>query len=539
MEPRRGPARDRSSATSGPAAASGCVPGAPRASAGGGTGSLPPVTDLLVIGRRPRARPAAVSRGRGRPLASLVRRHRALVLLLVAAAALRIVAVVAIYPGIWFSDSNSYIEAAATGTLSATRVDGYALVVAPFWQAGSAGALIVVQHVVGLGIVVVLYALLVHRGVSRLLALLAVVPAALDAYLIEVEHTIMSETIFHAAVVGAIALLLWKERPGLVAAVAGGLLLGYAGVVRSVAIPFIAIFVVYLLVRRVGWYPLLGFCLGCALVTAGYATVFEVQHGKFAFTESSGRFLYAKTAPFADCTKLGALPASERSLCPDPRDPLTTNEYLWGTQSPIKGLPVTADARIRDFAQRVIRHQPLRYAGVVAGGVAHYFEPGHRIGPNDYPVAAWQFPTDPRRWVYPGYRGPIRPGNPRLHRRHRLIEPSRYVGAMVTRPRLNVPASRFLHDYQRVAYTWGPLLAACLLVVALALLSRRGGGRLRLDAALLAAAALSALLVAQALSLFSYRYGLVAAILLPAAAALAWTALLEPARRAGARAAAR
>jgi hypothetical protein len=34
-------------------------------------------------------------------------------------------------------------------------------------------------------------------------------------------------------------------------------------------------------------------------------------------------------------------------------------------------------------------------------------------------------------------------------------------------------------------------------------------------------------------SVFSYRYGLVAAILLPAAAALAGTALLEPRRASG------
>jgi hypothetical protein len=482
------------------------------------------VSDLLAIRRDPAAGPVAAARSRA--LRSILRRHGPLALLLLAGAALRATALVAIYPGIWFSDSNSYIAAAATGTLSPTRVDGYALVVAPFWHAGSAGALIVVQHLVGLGIVVGLYALLVRRGVPRLLALLAVVPAALDAYLIALEHTIMSETVFHAAVVGAVAVLLWNERLSLPAALIGGVLLGYVGVVRSVAVPFVAIFVVYLLVRRVGWRALAAFCVGWALVTAGYATVFAVQHGRFAFTQSGGRFLYAKTAPFADCARLAGLPANERPLCPDPRHRLTTNVYLWGPGSPIRNLPSQADPRIRDFALRVIRAQPLTYARVVAAGVLHYFEPGHRIGANDYPVAPWQFPADPRHWGYPGYRGPIRPGNARLHRLHRLIQPNRYVGAMVRRPRTNVAASRLLHDYQRYAYAWGPLLAACLLVVALALVSRRGSWRLRLDAALLAAATLTALLVAETLSVFSYRYGLVAALLLPAAAALAGTALL-------------
>jgi hypothetical protein len=72
-----------------------------------------------------------------------------------------------------------------------------------------------------------------------------------------------------------------------------------------------------------------------------------------------------------------------------------------------------------------------------------------------------------------------------------------------------------------------------VLVVLAALVLRRGALRLRLDAALLAFSVLAMLLVATSVSVFSYRYGLVAAILLPAAAALAGTALLEPRRASG------
>jgi hypothetical protein len=103
---------------------------------------------------------------------------------------------------------------------------------------------------------------------------------------------------------------------------------------------------------------------------------------------------------------------------------------------------------------------------------------------------------------------------------------------MVGRPRFDVAASRFLHGYQRVAYTPGPVLAVCVLLVLAALVTRRGPLRLRLDAALLAAFALGALLVSQALSVFSYRYGLIAPVLLPPAAALALTALLRGRRAA-------
>ncbi len=211
------------------------------------------------------------------------------------AAALRAVALVAIYPGIWFSDSNDYVTAAATGRLSTTRVDGYAFLVAPFHALGSAGALIVLQHVLGLMTVVVLYALLVRRGVPRWIALLGVVPAALDAYLIVVEHAIMSEAVYHAALFAALACLLWRDRLGLVAAAGGGLLLGYAGIVRSVAIPLVGVVLVYLLVRRVGWRPLTVFAIGWLLVVpAATRPPSTSSTATFGFTHSGGRFLYAQ-----------------------------------------------------------------------------------------------------------------------------------------------------------------------------------------------------------------------------------------------------
>jgi hypothetical protein len=461
---------------------------------------------------------------RARALGALLRRHLALVVLVGAATMLRALALVAVYPGIWFSDANEYLEVATTGRLSVVRVQGYALFVAPFLHLGSAAALIIVQHLLGLAIVVVLYALLLRRSVPKLIAILAVVPAALDGYLIALEHMIMSETVFHAAVVGAVALLLWRERLGLLQAGVGGLLLGYAGIVRSVAVPFVAVFLAYLLVRRVGLYRVLVFSLGWALVIGGYLTMFKIQHGEFAFTRWEGRFLYAKVAPFAKCEELGALPSDERAFCPDPNRKYSSNGYLWGKGSPIHGVPLSEDARIRDFAMRVIRHEPLTYVKVVTRDTLHYFEPAHRTGKNDYGDSAWQFPSDPRYWKYPGYRGPIREGTAnRLH----TIDPSQYVNGMVDQPHTNVPASRFLHHYQRFFYTSGQLLAACLVLVLLALFRRAPGSfRLRLDATLLPASALTALIVASALSIFDFRYGLVAVILLPVAGALAGAALL-------------
>jgi hypothetical protein len=335
--------------------------------------------------------PPAVAAGRGaiaaaRAVGGGLRRHWPLALVLAAGAALRYVALVAVYPGIWFPDTNNYVREAVLEVLSTVRVGGYALVVAPFWHLGSAAALIILQHVIGLGISVVLYALLVHRGVSRPLALLAITPAALDAYLIDIEHMIMSETIFHAAVVGGIALLLWKDRPGPVALSVAGLLLGYAAIVRSVAFPFIAIFIAYLLIRRVGWRRLAAFCAAWALVTGAYAAAYDVQHGVLGFSQYGPRFLYAQVAPFADCAQLPGLPAKERALCPITVH--TTNAALWAKRSPIHHLPLRDNPRIQDFALRVIRHDPLDFLRMVGAHLVHYLSPGHHMGSNDYPVSS-------------------------------------------------------------------------------------------------------------------------------------------------------
>jgi hypothetical protein len=302
-----------------------------------------------------------------------------------------------------------------------------------------------------------------------------------------------------------------------------GLLLGFAGLVRSVGAPFVAVFVVYLAVRRLGWRSLVAFVVPWVAITAAYAALFDVQHDHFALNLTTGRYLYGQVAPFADCSQLPGLPADERAFCPDPAQPLTSNGYLWSHRSPIHDVARTEDGRIRDFALRVIRRWPGRYANVVATSFIHYFRPGHPIGPNDYAPIPWQFPLDPGTPDFPYYRGPIRP--------HQADDPwyypSTYVSRMVSHAHTNAGVSRFLRGYQRVGFTQGPLLAACVLVAVAALFRRGRHWRLRLDGALLAAAGLSALLLAALLSVFSYRYVFTAVVLLPPAAALSLTALLR------------
>jgi hypothetical protein len=250
-----------------------------------------------------------------------------------------------------------------------------------------------------------------------------------------------------------------------------------------------------------------------------------MQHGKFGFIDSGGRFLYGEVAPFIDCSRLPDLPRNERVLCPPGGIPQTPTTAMWSAKSPILKLPPESDALVRDFAQRVLRDQPLTYTRIAVHDFLHYFEPGHRTGPNDPALGPWQFPADPNHWAVRGYHGPIRPADGDPH------GPKPPINRMVGKPRTNVPASRFLHDYQRWVFLTGPVLATCLIIVLAAFVLRRGARRLRLDAAFIAAAVVASLVVVVAVSMFSYRYGLAAVLLLPVAAALGGSALLEPTSR--------
>ena len=59
---------------------------------------------------------------------------------------------------------------------------------------------------------VVIYLLLLRRGVSRWLAALAIAPVLLDAYQLQHEQALMPDLWFEALIVAGLAILLWQPR---------------------------------------------------------------------------------------------------------------------------------------------------------------------------------------------------------------------------------------------------------------------------------------------------------------------------------------
>ncbi len=118
---------------------------------------------------------------------------------------------------------------------------------------GNLDTVTTLQHLLGLAMAVVLYLLLLRRGVPRWLSALATAPVLLDAYQVQIEQTIMPDVWFEALIVAGLALLLWRPEPGPWLIAAGGLALGASAPMAQVGQILILPALVYLLIVVPGW----------------------------------------------------------------------------------------------------------------------------------------------------------------------------------------------------------------------------------------------------------------------------------------------
>ena len=366
------------------------------------------------------------------------------------------------------------------------------------------------QHLLVLGVAVLVYAFLVRRGVSVLLAALAAVPLALSPLLVNIEHHLLSDPLFIALYTGTALLLAWWDRlPPHWACGLAGLLTAAATLTRQVGVVMVALIVGYMLLRRFGWRRLALFAVSFAVPVVAYVFWMHQVYGVYAITTWRGKHLYARVAPIAQCEKLGRLTAQERQLCDSrPLDRRPGPEgYLWvGGEAPARTLPDRVDLA---FARKVIIHQPIDYIRMVATDISHVFYPGQRQRPGEPCVAYWAYPVP-------------RPGGCRTDA----------VGTKIWAQhpfRVNERLGNGLRSYSHVDYLVGPFFLACILVVAFAALwkPRRGDWRLRLDAVFLCLLGMGVTVGAIATANFSYRYTVSLYCTLAPAAALALTHLLS------------
>ncbi|WP_433437849.1 hypothetical protein [Nonomuraea sp. CA-141351] len=438
------------------------------------------------------------------------KRHRWFLVVLALGTVLRAVAMLGYRPALWFPDSYTYIVTVFRPRPDLVRPAGYSMFIKLLEPFHGFGMVTAVQHLLGLATGVLIYR--VARRAPRWVATLATVPVLLDAYQVQLEHLLVSDTLFMFLVVAAVALCMTERRATVVAI---GLLLAAATLTRTIGQPLIVLFAAwFVLRRRVG---MAGVLLAAALVPViAYGGWFYATYHRVGLVGANGAFLYARTMSFADCAKMDP-PADLRVLC-DPRPPERrppSQEYIWAKDSPLVRLPGITFTKETDdlagrFATQAITSQPLDYAASVLTELGRTFTWGRPVYPDPEVYGYYQFPvTEPG----PPGRYPAQVGADYA----KLYE----QGAIGTK--IVEPFAGWLRAYQSVARLPGLVLLGALLVPPVAAFARRRRGRrLAGPPAWLVpwSAAVVLLVTPAAVAEFDYRYVLPAVPLACLAAAL-------------------
>ncbi len=259
-----------------------------------------------------------------RRLRELAARHPQFALALAVGAVLRLVTMIA-YPGaLWFAgDSYVYVGAALRPRPDLSKTTGYSLFLRALLPFHSFTLVTGVQHLMGLGIAVMIYLLARRVGVPKLWATVATLPVLLDGFEIEDEHMVMAEALFTFLVMLALLLILWRYRTPWPTALMAGLLAGYAVDVRSEGLPILVLFPAFLVYRAIrrgwknwhGWLAAVALTVGCAAPVVAYAAWFHQWNGSYNLSRSEGFYLWGRVSSFAECSVIKP-PASELRVCP-------------------------------------------------------------------------------------------------------------------------------------------------------------------------------------------------------------------------------
>ncbi|GLW05382.1 hypothetical protein Misp01_05120 [Microtetraspora sp. NBRC 13810] len=469
-------------------------------------------------------------------------RHRWFAGVLAAGAVLRVVTMLGYRPALWFPDSYSYVVTALRPRPDLVRPAGYSMFLRLFEPFHSFGVVALAQHVLGLAVGVLVYATARRLGAARWVATLASVPVLLDAYQIQLEHLLVSDTLFMFLVVAAVCLAL--SRPGRRirwrTAGAIGLLVAAATLTRTVGQPLLVIIAGWLLARGsvLGAHAdprresrdravRAGVMLAAAVVPLlAYGGWFYATYQRAGLVGANGVFLYARTMAFADCGVMR--PPPDLAVLCDPRPPAQrppSQEYVWALDSPLVVLPDITFSRDNDalagrFASLAIRSQPLDYAASMLSELGRTFEWGRPVYPDQEIYDYYQFPSET-------------PAPPGRHPAQRGVELAREYERGEIWTRVTEPFGVLMRGYQHVARLPGAVLLAVLLVppvvAAVRWVRRRQAGRMSWTLPWLCSWVL--VVMPPAVAEFDYRYVLPVVPLACLAAAVAAARERPPAER--------
>lgn len=338
-----------------------------------------------------------------RALVDAVKGNRLFTVVLVVGVVLRVVTMLGFRGVLWFNDSYDFVRIANDPFPHPLRPSGYGVFLWGLKPFHSLALVTALHHAAIVGLAVVGYRMLVRDfDVRRVWAAVAVAPILLDSYQIELEHLLLSDTLFTVLALGAMLLLAKPGATGWRRAALVGTLLGVAAVTRTVGVPLLLIAVLYLLVRRTRWPAYVALVATFVLPVGAYATWYKQEHDRFAMTGVDGIFLWGRTAAFADCDAFTPPPDIAR-LCPQgPKDDRPASSHqIWREGSPTgwsngEAFDQKTNADAQRFALWAIRNQPLDYARVVS---YDFFVRTFSWNRSRYPTigteARYHFPTRP------------------------------------------------------------------------------------------------------------------------------------------------
>ena len=438
---------------------------------------------------------------RPRPFLALLRTHWLFVLILIPAIAFRVIAELGFRWALWFNDSYGYV-ADATGTFKpdTLRPSGYSVFLRFLEPLHSFATPVILQHLMGLGIGVMVYALAVHRfRVPKAIAALATIPALFDGNQIQLEHLLLSDVPFAFLVTAAATIVLWRKKPStLQFALAGGLL-GLASVTRTAGLPLLAVLAVFMLIHRAGWKAITSMVVACLIPLGGYMLWFFAFYGDFNTTQANGIFMYQRVMAFADCGKMTLAP-EETALCdttPPSKRPIS-QWYMWGKTTPLLRFPPPRFGPLQNrlgekFAITAIESQPLAYANLIWHDTDRAFWWSRPVFPDPLTYAEYRFSN--------AINGPSRKAA--LGVGYSSSQPRKYTAGATT-TQVVQPYAGIMIWYQKHIWMPGTPLGALLIVglCGMAVGWRRWGGEVLLPWGV----SVGLLLIPAATAEFDYRY---------------------------------
>ena len=137
--------------------------------------------------------------------------HRLFIIVAIPAVLLRVDAELGYRWQAWFNDSFEYVQNTVHFNLDPTRASGYSIFLKILQPFHSYAVVTILQHLMGLAVAVMVYALARHRyRAPAWLATLAVVPVLYDGFEIQLEHLILSDIPLLFLLVLATTMLLWN-----------------------------------------------------------------------------------------------------------------------------------------------------------------------------------------------------------------------------------------------------------------------------------------------------------------------------------------